>query len=148
MMDRTHFEENLLLYGAKLHQWPEEVKNAGLQALENSSEIRTLLAEHEEFEKALKVRNYDEPDRNLAQRIISASLRQEQKVPFSLRTFSSSLLGEFHFSRPAAAAFSLSLIAVLILGFVVGYSNPPESVLTAQDETSLQTFLYDEGDAL
>jgi hypothetical protein len=40
------------------------------------------------------------------------------------------------------------MILVLIIGFTIGFSNPSESVLTAQEETSLQVFLYDEGDVI
>ena len=147
-MDMKKFEENLLFYGTNVNEWPEEVKKAGLQALESSSEIRTLLAEHEEFEKVLKERRFVEPDIHLAQRIISASLQQKQKAAFGFGSFISSLLNEFHFSRPVFTALSFVLILVLILGFVIGFTNPSDTVMTAQDETSLQTFLYDEGEVL
>jgi len=146
-MDMEQFKENLLLYGANMHRWPEEIKKAGLKALERSSEIQALLKEHEHFEQLLKTRTYEEPAGNLAQRIISAS--RKQKAPFSPASFISALLNEIHLPKPALAALSAVMILVLVIGFVTGFSNPLESpVLTAREETSLQAFLYDEGDII
>lgn len=147
-MDMKQFKENLLLYGVNVHQWPEEIRKAGLEALESSSEMQALLAEHEHFESALKIRRYEEPANNLAQRIISESLRQKQKAPLSLGSFISALVNEFHFPKPALTALSIVMILVLVIGFVAGFSNPSESVLTAQEETSLQAFLYYEGEVI
>jgi len=147
MMDVKQFKENLLLYGADMHQWPEELKKAGLKVLERSPEIQVLLKEHEHFERLLKARRYEEPANNLAERIISAS--RQQKAPFSPGSFISALLNEFHLPNPALAALSAVIILVLVIGFVIGFSNPlGSSVSTAQEETSLQAFLYDEGDII
>ena len=146
MMDIIQFKENLFLYGANLHQWPEDVKKAGVEALERSSEIQVLLKEHEHFERLLETRRYEEPANNLAQRIISAS---RQKAPSGLGSFMSALLNEFHFPKPAFAMLSAVMILILVIGFVIGFSNPSgSSVSTAQEETSLQAFLYDEGDTI
>jgi len=145
-MEMKQFKENLLLYGANIHHWPEEIGQAGLEALESSSEMQELLVEHEHFEKVIKTRRYEEPSVNLAQRIISASL--QQKAPLSFGSFISELLNEFRFPKPALSVLSIVMILVLIIGFTIGFSNPSESVLTAQEETSLQVFLYDEGDVI
>jgi len=148
-MEKKQFEENLLFYGADVYQWPEEIRKSGLEALEGSAEIRALLAEQQDFEKVLALRRYEEPDRNLAQRILSASSQQKQKAPFSLGSFLSELLTEFHFPQPAVAVLSLVILFVMIVGFAIGFSNPfasPE--LNAQEETSLEAFLYDEGEVL
>jgi hypothetical protein len=146
MIEMKKFKENLLLYGANIHYWPEEIRQAGLEALESSSEMQELLSGHEHFEKVLKTRRYEEPSVNLAQRIISASL--QQKAPLSFGSFISELLNEFRFPKPALSVLSIVMILVLIIGFTIGFSNPSESVLTAQEETSLQVFLYDEGDVI
>jgi len=146
MMEMKNFKENLFLYGANIHHWPEEIRQAGLEALGSSSEMQVLLVEHEHFEKIIKTRRYEEPSGNLAQRIISASL--QQKAPLSFGSFISELLNEFRFPKPALSVLSIVMILVLIIGFTIGFSNPSESVLTAQEETSLQVFLYDEGDVI
>ncbi len=148
MMEMKKFKENLLLCGANINHWPEEIRQAGLEALESSSEMQALLVEHEHFEKVIKTRRYEEPSGNLAQRIISASLQQKQKAPLSFGSFISELLNEFRFPKPALSVLSIVVILVLIIGFTIGFSNPSESVLTAQEETSLQVFLYDEGDVI
>lgn len=140
------FKENLLLYGANVNHWPEELRQAGLEALESSSEIKALLAEHEHFERVLRARSYETPSNNLAQRIIS-SLQQEQKASRSLGSFLSALLNEVRFPKPALTALSIVMI-LLVIGFVIGFLNPSESVLTGHEDTSLQAFLYYEGDII
>jgi hypothetical protein len=151
MMEMKKFEENLLLYGADMHQWPEEIRQAGLKALESSSEMQTLLVEHEHFEKVIKTRRFEEPGSNLAQRIISASLQRKQKAPLSPGAFISELLNEFRLPKPALSVISIVMILVLAIGFAIGfsnYSNPSGSTSAVQEETSLQVFLYDEGDII
>jgi uncharacterized membrane protein YbjE (DUF340 family) len=149
MMERKQFEENLFLYGANVHQWPEETKKAGLEAMESSSEMQALVAEHEQFEKTLKVRRYEESSKNLAQRIISVSLQQRQKTPFSLGSFIGELLNEFRIPRSALAALFLMVILTFMIGFVMGFSNlSGSSVLNTTEETNLQAFLFDEGDII
>lgn len=147
-MDMKKFEENLLLYGTNVNHWPEEIRQAGLEALESSSEIKALLAEHEHFERVLRARSYEEPSNNLAQRIISASLQQEQKASRSPGSFLSVLLNELHFPKPALTALSMAMILLLIIGFVIGFLNPSDSVLNAQEETGLHAFLYYEGEVI
>ena len=148
-MDKIQFEENLLFYGTDVYQWPEEIRKAGLKALEGSAEIQTLLAEQKDFEKVLALRTYEEPDRNLAQRILSASFQQKEKAPFGLGSFLRGVLTEFHFPQPAVATFSLALLFILVLGFAIGFLNPfASSGLNVQEETSLEAFLYDEGEVL
>lgn len=147
-MDVKQFKENLLIYGADVHQWPEEIRQAGLEALESSPELQTLIAEEEHFERVLKTRKYEEPSSNLEQRIISSSLLRKQKTPFSIGAFIPALLDEFRLPRPALAAISVVMVVVLIIGFAIGFSNPAGSVMTEQEQTNLQEFLYYEGDIL
>jgi hypothetical protein len=147
-MDMEQFKENLLLYGANVHHWPEEIRQAGLEAIESSSKMQALVAEHEDFERVLRARSYEEPDRNLAQRIISASLQQKQKALLSPGSLISALLNELLLPKPVLTALSIVMILVLVIGFAIGFSNSSGSVMTNQEETNLQAFLYYEGDVL
>ena len=142
------FKENLLVYGANVRKWPEDIRQAGLKALEISAELRALLAEEERFERVLKTRRYVEPSSNLAERIVSASQPKKKKVWPSLVGFFSELVWEFSLPKPALTAVSVSLVFALILGFVIGFSNPIGSVSTEQSQTALQEFLYYEGEVL
>ncbi|HWP47465.1 MAG TPA: hypothetical protein VNM22_09915 [Candidatus Limnocylindrales bacterium] len=136
-MDLKQFKENLLLYGADVHRWPEEIRNAGLEALKNSSEFRFLADEEAKFERVLKSRKYEEPDSYLERRIISAALRIKKNPPSSLGIFLLELLAEFRLPRPALIALS-----ILIIGFTIGFLDPIASAPTEQDPTTLQAFLY------
>jgi hypothetical protein len=149
-MDTKEFQENLLVYGADLDQWPEEGRLRGMESLKNSSELQELLREQEEFEKLLKARRYEEPSGNFAERIIAATLlHQKEKTLSGFRSFFSRLLvEEFRLPKPVLAAVSISMVTVLLVGFVIGFLNPTGSLMTEQEQTSLQEFLYYEGDAL
>ncbi len=146
-MDPREFKEYVLLYGVDLHQWPEEVRQAGAESLQNSSELQALLAEQEQFERVLRTRKYEEPSGNLAQRIVSLSLHQDKKSPFSLGLFLSRLFGdEFYLPKPALIVVSILMVAALGIGFVMGFSNPTGPILTDQRQANLQEFLhYEEG---
>lgn len=148
-MDTTQFKENLLLHGANVHQWPEKIRKTGLEALESSAELQALQKDHEKFEKVLQIRRYEEPADNFAQRIISASLQQRQKAPFSPGSFIADLINEFRIPRPALAALSFVMILALTIGFAIGFTNPSgSSVLNNTEETNMQAFLFDEGDII
>lgn len=140
-MDVKEFKKNLLLYGADVHQWPAEIRQAALEALEISSELQVLLTDQQHFETVLKSRKYEEPRSDLAGRIISASLRQHKRASLSLGLFFSELLAGFSLRR-----WALTVIAVLIIGLAIGFSNPMGSFLAEEDQTNLQEFLYDEGE--
>jgi hypothetical protein len=146
-MDTRQFRENLLVYGTDIQQWPKEIRKAGLEALKKSSELKALVADHDQFERILKTRKYEEPSSNLAQRIISASLRENAKAQLSTISFFSELLAVFSLPKPAITAVSV-LIIVLLIGFAAGFMNPLETVFTDQEQTYIQEFLYYEGDIL
>jgi hypothetical protein len=148
MMDRKEFTNNLLLYGADIHQWPEEVRKAGFAALEASAEIKDLCKEHEYFEKVLRARGYEEPSHDLAERIIASSERHQQ-YPVGLVSFLSALLNDLHFPRQALSTLSVLILLILMVGFAIGFLTPFESSVTdAQEATNLQSFLYEEGDLI
>lgn len=140
-MDVKEFKKNLLVYGADLHQWPEEIRQAALEAIENSSEQQALLTDQEHFERVLKSRKYEEARNDLAQRIVSASLRQQKRVSFSVGALFTELLAGFSLRK-----WAFAMIAVLVIGFAIGFSNPMGSLLTEENQTNLQEFLYDEGE--
>lgn len=148
-MDPREFKENILSYGVDLHQWPEEIRQAGLESLQNSSELQGLLTDQERFERVLKTRRYEEPSGNLAQRIVSLSIHQDKKSPFSLGLFLSRLFaGELYSPKPAFIVVSILMITALLAGFVIGFSNPTGSTLTDQKQANLQEFLHYQGDVL
>ena len=148
-MDHKQFKDNILLYGVDLYQWPEEIRQEGVELLQKSSELQALLAEEEQFERVLKTRKYEEPSDNLAQRIVSLSLNQDKKSPFSLGWFLSRLFtDELYLPKPALIVVSILMIVVLGVGFFIGFSNPSEQVLTDQRQANLQEFLHYEGDVL
>ena len=142
-MDSKEFKHNVLIHGADIHQWPKEIREKGLKALASSAELKKMLAEHEEFEHLLRNRNYEEPSGTLTQRIISASLRKHGSAPLRLNDAFSDLFAGFSMRRWAVTA-----ISVLIIGFILGFTNPFGSSLADETQTGLQTFLYYEGEIL
>lgn len=148
-MDTTQFKENLLIHGANINQWPEKIRKTGLEALESSAEFQALQKDHEKFEKALQIRRYEKPADNFAQRIISASLQQRQKAPFSHGSFIADLINEFRIPKPSLAVLSFMMILALTIGFAIGFTNlSGSSVLNNTEEINLQAFLFDEGDII
>lgn len=142
-MNGKQFKKYLLVYGADVHQWPEDIRGAALEALADSSELRVLRADQEQFESVLKNRSYKEPRSTLAQRIISASLRDQKSESLSRGAFFSELLAGFSLRR-----WALTVIAVLIIGFIIGVVNPMGSLVAEDPQTNLQEFLYYEGEVL
>ncbi len=147
-MDMKQFKENMLVYGADVRKWPEEIRQAGLETLGNSSEFQELLVEQEHFERLLKTRKYEETSTDLPERIIEASLRHKRKAPFSIGAFLSELLGEFSLPKPVFAAVSVLMICVFMIGFTIGFSNPMKPALAEQEQTALHEFLYNGGEVL
>jgi hypothetical protein len=148
-MDPRQLKENILLYGVNLYQWPEEIRQEGLELLQKFPGLQALLDEYEQFERALKTRKYEEPSDNLGQRIISLCLHQEKKSSTGVGLFLSRLfVDEFYLPKPALIAVSIVTIIALLTGFVVGFSNSSGTVLTDQRQANLQEFLHYEGDVL
>jgi hypothetical protein len=149
-MDPKQFKENLLAFGSDISKWPAGMREAGLKALRDTSEFRTLLADEERFEEILKSRRFEEPSRDLPDRIISASQRGKKKTPSpsGIGGFLSELLWEFRLPKPALAAVSALLICFLIIGFAIGFSNQTEAMSAEPYQTNLEDFLYYEGEEL
>ena len=142
------FEEKLLMYGADVRKWPKDIRSSGLKLLDRSPELQKLVADAERFEGVLKTRKYEEPSRDLADRIAAAALPKKKEAQRKLGMFFSEVLSEFSLSRRAFAAVSISLIFSLIIGFTIGFSNPSGNASAEQTQTSLEDFLNYEGDVL
>jgi len=142
------FEEKLLMYGADVRKWPKDIRSSGLKLLDRSPELQKLVADAERFEGVLKIRKYEEPSRDLADRIVAAALPKKKEAQRKLGMFFSEILSEFSLSRRAFAAVSISLIFSLIIGFTIGFSNPSGNASAEQTQTSLGDFLNYEGDVL
>ena len=146
-MDPKQFKENILLHGVNLDQWPEKIRQAGMELLQKSSELQALLAEHEQFESILKTRKYEEPSGNLVERIVSLSLHREERAPSSVFIFLSRFFAdEFRLAKPALILISVLMIVTLGIGFFIGFSSSTRSTSTDQRQANLQEFLhYEEG---
>jgi len=142
------FEEKLLMYGADVRKWPKDIRSSGLKTLDRFPELQKLVADTELFEGVLKIRKYEEPSKDLADRIVAAALPKKKKAQRKLGMFFSEVLREFSLSRRAFAAVSVSLIFSLIIGFTIGFSNPSGNASAEQTQTSLEDFLNYEGDVL
>jgi hypothetical protein len=148
-MDPKKFKENLLLYGPDVNKWPEAEKQAGADLRRHFPELQSLCEEQEEFERILKTRKYEEPSRNLAQRIVSLSLNQNIKAPSRLGLFFSGLFADnFYLPKPAFWVVSIFMVTALMAGFFIGFSNPTGATSTDQGPANLQAFLHHEGDGL
>lgn len=143
-----HFKQNMLVYGSDVYNWPEGIREAGLKALDRSPELQALLADEECFERALKMRKYEEPGIDLSERIISATQHMKKKERSNPGGFFSDLLREFSLPKPALTAVFVSLIFALIVGFATSFSNPSWNVSAEQYKTNLEEFLYYEGEVL
>jgi len=136
-MDAEQFRERLLVHGADVHRWPEEIRQAGFEALERSVKCRLLQEGHAQFEAVLRARRYEEPSPDLAHRIIAAALRRERKPSLGIAAFLATCFADFRLPRPVFTA-----VAVLIIGFTIVFLLFPELGLVEQEQTDLQEFLY------
>ena len=149
-MDKREFKEALMLYGAELSAWPEEL-NLEAKALikadnEFSVELRALIEEEGEFEILLGARSFEEPDDYLAGRIIAFAKESAGEPAQGLIGW---LFAEF-FTPRALVALALTLV----IGFMAGYMAPkavvdPSGQFVADDEMILEesfSSLFMEGD--
>jgi hypothetical protein len=148
-MDPQQFKENILLHGADLNHWPEEIRQGGVESLRNSSELQALLAEQEQFEEVLKTRKYEEPSSNLVERIVSLSCHQEERSPSGVVLYLSRLFAEeFFLPKPALILISILMIVALGVGVFIGVSSSTRATLTDQRQANIQEFLHYEEDVL
>ena len=142
-MNRKDFEKNLILYGSNIDQWPEDIRQDAVAVYESSAELQKLLKEEKLFEQSLKECAIEEPSSNLAHRIItSANKRLVEKDSNTLNN-----LGQFiseQFIRFLSPKIAMGMALILVIGFLLGYSNP--FLNDESTEAELVTFLYDNGD--
>ena len=147
-MHVKHFKQNMLVYGHNVYNWPEGIREAGFKSLDSSPELQALLADEECFERALKMRKYEEPSIYLSERIISATQHIKKKERSNPGGFFSELLWEFSLPKTVRTAVFVSLIFALIVGFAMSFSNPSQYVSAEQYKPNLEEFLYYEGEIL
>lgn len=142
-MDKDRFAEHLMVFGADIRRWPEEIRSEALDSLDASPELRILTQEQLRFEEGLDTVPFEEPDGSLPQRIITAALgrggpESPGLVPSIVQWFA-----DFHLPRPA-----LTAAVLLFIGMTIGFLTPIDTVATEQDDPVLQEFLYDDGEDL
>ena len=95
----------------------------------------------DKLEAMLKARHIEAASADLSQRIILKSQAIPQKT-LSLWQWLQQLFAEFHLAKPAYV-----LVGTLILGLVIGFSEPLSTSTTNDaDSAQVQSFLYaDEG---
>jgi hypothetical protein len=142
-MNAEQFREAVLIYGADVHRWPDEICQAGVEALARSLECRSLQQDYAQFEASLASRAYEEPSPDLARRIVAAARRRERIAWPGLREFLASCFKDLRVPVPV-----VSVTAVLIVGFVVGLLMPTESPSADSELAEAQTFLDSATEAL
>jgi hypothetical protein len=142
-MDAEQFREWLLIYGADLQRWPEDIRQAGLEALDQSLACRSLQEDHAQFETMLRSRGHEEPSPDLAVRIIVAARRRERRAYSGLVELLASCFADLRLPTPVVTA-----AAVLIVGFVIGLWLPSATIPVDSDSTEVQTFLDSATEAL
>lgn len=92
------------------------------------------------FDKLLQSRKLEPANSDLAKRIISAAYSVSQKKHASLAERIQKIFDDI-LPNP-----SYALASVLVLGFIVGFSNAPDSDVTSDDDSSeisyVQELLY------
>jgi len=117
-MTEKKFGECLMLYGAAIENWPEEIQAEAIQATHQSA-ISALMIEQRYFEQLLRDHDVIEPANPwLADRIINAAASRASRV--SVTAWLQEVL-TFMLPRPAFA-----FAAVLAIGIVIGFSLPAE----------------------
>ena len=154
-MDRKEFKEALMLYGADLSAWPDELSEEGAALLgagnEAANELSALVEEEGKFETLLTGRSFEEPGDYLATRIIACA--EESATEEAESGEAKGLLGGL-FSEFFAPRAAIALALTLIIGFMAGYMAPevsldPYEQLTLDDEIMLEesfSSLFMDGD--
>jgi hypothetical protein len=142
-MDAERFRECLLIHGAEVHHWPEDIRQEGLEALERSMQCRALQEEHVRFESILRARAFEDPSPGLALRIVGAARRREQRKSPRIMEFLAVCFQDLRLPAPVVTA-----VAVLIIGVVIGLLLPTEPVLADSESAEVQTFLDSATEAL
>ncbi|MBS1167783.1 MAG: hypothetical protein H6R00_3808 [Proteobacteria bacterium] len=111
-MDRTEFENKLLVRGADLDRWPAAEAEAARRLLATDPESRTLLADLIATDNAIRAATATTLDAALVGRIFAAT----QRLPAGRRLWSG-----WRPVLPAGALVAVLLVAVS--GFRAGYDD-------------------------
>lgn len=141
-MDAERFRECLLIHGAEVSQWPDDVRPAGLEAVARSLECRSLQEECRQFESILQSRGFEDPSPDLAVRIVAAARRERRGSPRVMEFLAACFL-DLRVPVPVVTA-----AAVLIIGVMIGLLLPSEPVLADSESGEVQTFLDSATEAL
>ncbi len=147
-MHLQEFKKNVMLYGADLNVWPDKLKEAALNAAASSADLRAFLAEHREFESALRDIAYEEPSADLVDRIIDVSNRKEKKSSRGWNLLPYVWLDELWWPRSSFILASTLMIAVLAIGFLIGFLNFPGPAPVDSAQSGLKNFFHHEEDTL
>jgi hypothetical protein len=142
-MDDKQFREAVLIYGADVRRWPDDLRHAGLDALASSLDCRSFRDEHARFETVLASRALEAPRADFARRIIAAARPRERKGFRGLVELVASYFADLRVPAPV-----VTVTAVLVVGFVVGLLLPAESTLAESDVAEAQMFFDAETEAL
>ncbi len=114
-MTEKQFSEYLMLYGADMENWPDDIQAEAIGAMSEPN-IRALAIEQRYFEEVLRAHDVSEPNPWLADRIINAAGHKATRV--SMSAWLQELLA-FLLPQPAFA-----FATVLALGMAIGFSLP------------------------
>lgn len=142
-MDVERFREYVLLYGADLQRWPQEIRRAGIEALEQSAACRAMQEDHVQFETLLRTRTHAAPSPGLESRIIAAALRRERMEFPGLTTLLRSCFSDLRIPAPV-----LMTAAALFLGVGIGLWLPVDSAEVELESAEVQAFLDSPPEAL
>ncbi len=142
-MNAEQFRECVLIYGADLARWPEEIRREGREAVDRSLACRALQEDHAQFEVLLRSRAHQEPKADLETRIIAAARRRERAAYPGPTEFLSSCFADLRLPAPV-----LTAAAVLIVGIMIGLWLPTEPVQAESESVDAQVFLDSATEAL
>jgi hypothetical protein len=145
-MQRSEFLKYLNLYGSDVKRWPEGIRKDAFNSYNNSPELQKLVEKEYQFEELLDALPFEETSSDLTERIImSAGRRPAVEESAEDINDAGSFLYEL-FLRFLSPKPVMALALTLIVGFVVGYSEPLLSELNGEDD--IVAFLYNGEDML
>jgi len=136
-MDKKNIITNLTLYGADLHNWPEDIRMQALNAVASSKELQQLVQDEKEFEVLLNTQVIPVVKNDLAQRIIT---KAKPKIRPSVQWLNE-LKAIFLVPRPA-----YTMITLIVFSFSLGTTDL--FLFDYMQETPLETLFYDKGEIL
>jgi hypothetical protein len=97
----------------------------------------------EKLDRMLRSRRFESASPDLAQRIILQARQLPQNQTLSPWQWLRELCAEFHLPKPAYV-----LASALIFGLVIGFSTPPDSTTSANDDSASAQSVFAADEAL